>query len=202
MQFVADQMAQVIQSFNRRVTMIDLANAGKLAYLTIFPGNTLIPITAFRYPMGYYTNYLIFYVKGVADNKASVCWGTYFAADGLGASGATNGIYQYKFNSRSNFYEQSRVITQFLTNETPTKIHPNLQIKNGEVKIIAESLIIYSTGRFFGDGTSCSKKSFREVFGFLIFSPKCKEWSGHYSFFNSVTIFTPKPGLFDETPPS
>ena len=200
-QFVTDQMAQIIQSHNRRITIDDLINAGKMAYLTIFPGETMLAKKMFYYPLGYVAAYGIFYVKGVGENKTSVIWSAYFAVDGYCNYTARNGVwYQFSSTYLSLFKSKS------LTDATSTQIHPKLRIKQGETKIIVECALEYVHGRYYADGTPCSSRSFREAFGFLIFSPSCVRypygsWTFH-SFFHSVTIFTPKPGLFSDTAPS
>lgn len=208
-QFIANEMAQGIQTISqnrddKRITIVDLINVGKMAYLTIFPGGTVIPGKAYYYPLGYYATYAIFYVRGIDRGKASVIWGIIFAGDGDRDSNISkNGMWYNTWYSppSSTFGEVNRMVTNSLKNVEPSQIHQKLSIKQGEVKIIVECCFVYCTSRHFGDGTLCSKKSFKEVFGLLFLSPKYQKDREYYAFFNSVAIFTPKAGLFDDTIP-
>ena len=212
MDFVAHQMAGIIQNISqnradKKITITDLVDAGKLAYLTVFPGNTVTPQECQIYPFGYHTFYTIFYVKGMDNNVAGVIWAISFAGDGgeedhtwSSLNGRKNGVW-YKL-SYANYGEIDRMVTKFSKNVAPSQIHPNLVIQKDEVKIIVECSLLYCTERSFTDGRQCSQVPFQKVFGFYVISPKYVARNGNfYSFFNSVVIFTPKPGLFSETPP-
>jgi hypothetical protein len=60
----------------------------------------------------------------------------------------------------------------------------------------------------FNDGRLCSAVSIGKTLGFWILNPEYSTnyENGHvsngFTYFNTVVIFTPKPGLFDETPPT
>lgn len=197
-------MAQYIQTVSQnrgsqRITIMDLINGGKVAYLTIFPSNTLIPVKGFFYPFGYHVFYTVYYVKGVDNGKASVIWAVSFAGDGGTSSGRKNGMWYRK--STVKYEEIDRMVTKFLKNVEPSQIHPKLAIKQNEVKIIVECCLLYCTTRNFADGTSCSKKSFKEAFGLLFIFPKYHQDREFYGFLNSITIFTPRIDLFSDTPP-
>ena len=203
-QFTSEQLVNVIQNVSqertdKKITIMDLVNAGRLAYLTIFPGNTLIPVRQYYAPFGYHAFYGLFYVKGLGNNKASVIWGAAFACDGGNAS--TKGMWTR--TSTSDFEEVLRFDSNFLVNVSPERIHPKLTIKEGEIKVIAECLLICYNHLYFADGTRVSSKSFREIFGLMAFGLTHRHYNSPYfhAFFNSTSIFTPKPGLFDETPP-
>ena len=74
-----------------------------------------------------------------------------------------------------------------------TKRHyPTLTIADGEVKIIVEAYIYKPSDN--PDGACPVKKAF----GTYLLTPPARGVSGY---FNSVAIFTPKRGLFDETGP-
>jgi hypothetical protein len=64
--------------------------------------------------------------------------------------------------------------------------------------------IFYQNDTYYGfvDGRSCKDVSPREAFGFYIISPKGHGGTYDKTYFNAVVIFTPKPGLFNETPPA
>jgi hypothetical protein len=82
----------------------------------------------------------------------------------------------------------------------PSAICPELSIKPGETKIIIENCIYFLRASYFRlvDGRTWANISSREAFGFLLLTPKVQ---GDVFYFDSIVIFTPKPGLFDETPP-
>jgi len=75
-----------------------------------------------------------------------------------------------------------------------------LKISEGEEKVIIDSNLWWRTGD--KDNTGNTVKTSREAFKFYLVSPKVTVPCGSEAFFNSVVIFTPKPGLFDETAPS
>jgi hypothetical protein len=85
-----------------------------------------------------------------------------------------------------------------------------LEIKKNEIKILVECAIIYLDNPnsfpafFFTDGRNCQDVSFREAMGFLILNPEMKTSSGSFNgtYFPEVVVFTPNPGLFNETPVS
>ena len=208
MDFVSKQMAQYIQTISqtradKKITLMDLINAGRVAYLTIFPSGTLIPNKGFYYPWGYHVFYTVYYVKGVDNNKASVIWAISFAGDGGtiigGGTGIKNGMWYRK--STVKYEEIDRMVTKFLKNVASSQIHSRLTIKQGEVKIIVECCLVYCTTRHFADGTLCSQKSFSEAFGLLFLSPEYHRQSDWYGFLNSVTIFTPRENLFSDSMP-
>jgi hypothetical protein len=85
-------------------------------------------------------------------------------------------------------------------------IYKDLKINKDEIKILVEcySLYIAEDNFRFSDGRKCSSVSPREAFGFLVLRPTAS--AAGYSarqkpYFTSIVIFTPKPGLFNETAP-
>jgi hypothetical protein len=91
-------------------------------------------------------------------------------------------------------------VVNFSTNIAPSAIYPKLRINPNEKKIIVECCCCYHKENgpdTFSDGRKCQNVSPREAFGLYILSPKAKG----EGYFNSVIIFTPKPGLFDQNPP-
>lgn len=212
MNFVAYQIAQIIQTVSQnrddtKITVNDLINAWKAAYLTLFPGDTVTPTTRFEYPLGYHVFYTIFYVKGTDDSTASVIWAASFAGDGgndtiLNSDMTENKNGSWYRKSYANYGEIDRMITNFSKNVSPDKIHPDLVIQKDEVKIIIECSLLYCPERNFADGRQCSKVPFQKALGFYFISPRRVGQSSHfYSFLNAAVIFTPKSGLFSETMP-
>jgi hypothetical protein len=86
---------------------------------------------------------------------------------------------------------------KYATNVPPSEIHPNLKIKEGEVKILVECCHCYDTGNgLFSDGRPCRDIPVSKAFGLWVMTVNPSS-SGGKAFFPSVVIFTPKPGLFD-----
>jgi hypothetical protein len=93
---------------------------------------------------------------------------------------------------------EARTLTRDGTNVAASIIHPNLKIKDGEIKVIIECAIFKYTGFDYIDGRLSKNVSPREAFGFWMLSPK----PIYVCYFNTVVIFTPKPGLFDDNGPT
>ena len=184
MRFVSTQMVQMIQAVSqnrtdKQITIEDLANIGRAAYLSVLG---TAPLSYGREQ--YQTSYVIYYVRGEANNKASVIWEVYFE----NYCKADWTVYSAVNNSKKFSFVVKRK-----TNVNPSEITPNLKIKEGEVKIILEcSMLLLQTNI-----------NTRTAFDFLIYSPRFYKLSNsaHRYFFTSILIFTPKPGLFFETPP-
>ena len=163
MDFVAQQVAQMLQNVsqqrtNKRITQNDIVNVARAAYLTVFPGVSMVPIRNEWLPLGFYVECFLFGVRGEPNNKASVKWviqlyflrGSYF---GVGSA-------------------SSACIAQNKQNVYPSEIYPSLTIKDGEIKIIVECHLRYGSTHYFSDGRKCSDVSFRELFGFLVYTPQ------------------------------
>ena len=77
MDFVAQQMVQMLQTVsqqrsNKRITQNDIVNVARAAYLTVFPGVSMVPIRNEWLPLGFYVECFLFGVRGEPNNKASV----------------------------------------------------------------------------------------------------------------------------------
>lgn len=197
MQFVAQQMAQLFQTVsqgrtNKRITRNDFAWVGQAAYLSMFPGASVRPIRDSYLPIGYFVEFYVFYVIGEANNKASVKWMTFVYILGGGNPTVTT--------SSSQGHDGSAV--KFKTNVNPSEICPELQIKQGEAKIIIDAYLRYCDGKYFADGRPCKNVSKREVFGFLFYTPFYYTHNAdYYNYYNGRVIFTPADGLFSSSPP-
>ncbi len=143
----------------------------------------------------------MYYVKGNDDGSASVVWGIIIGLWNYGAVLDTPN--KVKVGKRESSNSRSRI--NIKQNVSPNLIFDKLQIEKGETKIIIESCLSYSRNSryFWGNGTSCSKISERQAFGFNLISPKGYTRSGtkDSAYFHSTVIFTPKLGLFDENAP-
>ena len=197
MDFVAQQMVQMLQTVsqqrtNKRITQNDIVNVARAAYLTVFPGVSMVPIRNEWLPIGFYIECFFYGVRGEPNNKASVKWTKqlYF----LNETYVTVGV------GSSNYVVQNKQHVH------PSEICSSLTIKDGEIKIIVECHLRYGLAYHFSDGRRCKDVSFREVFGFLVYNPvpdksdrvNSKDFA---SFFISHAIFAPAAGLFDDTSP-
>lgn len=99
-------------------------------------------------------------------------------------------------------------LVRYKTDVPPAQIYPTLKIKPGEVKIIVDAIIYYAQGFRFSFSDGRTYVPVREAFGLYLVTPKVRRgnpaslsYNQNCGYFNSVVIFSPNPGLFDETPP-
>ena len=205
-EFVAQQMANILQNISqkregndKKITINDLKYATNLAYQTVYPGKTMfwqgsgLPFVHVPHP-------IIYYVKGNNNGTATTVWGKpLWTDDSSVVSPAT-----IKDGTQTTSHDVSLI--NMGTDVQPSQIYPTLKIGPGEVKIIVEAIIYFYTGD--KDINGKSGYTSKEVFGCRLVSPK--QWKnknsdnsnmGRGGYFNSVVIFTPKSGLFDETAP-
>jgi hypothetical protein len=190
MDFCTHCMVNILQNVSngQKVTLQHINHAMQAAYLTFYPGKTMMGTSLFHLPMGHFPHGLIYYVKGDSEEKASVVWCAAFYIH------TTYGIVELQKTQHSSS------IIKKLSNVSPSQIYSKLKIKEGEIKILLECFVVYpegSSSRYFSDGRPCSQVSIREAFGFLLLSSQITSFR-----FRSIAIFTPKPGLFDETAPN
>ncbi|MDR0556106.1 MAG: hypothetical protein LBG20_03855 [Holosporaceae bacterium] len=199
MDFCAHCAVNMIQNVsqergNKRITKDDIRYAIAGAYLTVFPGKTMYTTSNRTAPLGYVSHGQIYAIKGNSNGTASVLWCIRFHN-------------AYDCPSPSKIVLESSPwysLVKILTNSIPSNIYPDLQIQGTEIKIIVECAFHYvkGNGYKFTDGRSCDNVSPKTAFGFWVLNPPgIKGSDGYGSFFHSVVIFTPKPGLFNETPP-
>ena len=207
-EFVAQQFANIIQNISqkregakRKITCNDIRYAASLAYLSMFPGTSRFVSQKNVSELGYCPHGYVVCVKGNSDSTASVLWNRrfHFTHNALNPSSVI--LDQSSFH-RSNI--------KILTNAVPSEIYPTLKINPGEIKIIIECNVHYSqsSNYSFTDGRKTSKVSPSEAFGLRLYklSPPVTRgreegWPNDGIYFHAAVIFTPKPGLFDETPP-
>lgn len=205
-EFVAQQMANILQNIsqkregtNKKITLSDIRYATSLAYLSIFPGKTEFLSKSMTSDLGYNPFGFIFCVQGNFDSTASVLWTKKFHM-----------AYQTELTPNTVSVDTDnlfRTNVKILSNASPSEIYPTLKINPGEIKIIIECALFYyqAKGYYFTDGRSKSNVSPSQVFGLKIFkltAPVARDgYANKNVFFHSAVIFTPKPGLFDATPP-
>lgn len=191
--FVAHEIVQMIQNVSqgrkdKKITKKDLEYMSRFASYTIYPGKTgrcLLYDCSFY---GHFQAMNLFYIKGESDGKASCLWIAYYIPHQ-----PSSPIYIYNGHTIP-----SVVLSGIANTIESSSIWPTLSINEGEVKMIVEVYNYwFEPNASFLNGTKPS--SAKQVFGTYLLEPKC--YSGRSAFFNSVAIFTPKRGLFDETPP-
>jgi hypothetical protein len=141
-------------------------------------------------------------VKGRGGGKADVLWQVMCSLQ----RGTSPDSIEH-FGSRT---AHTNSIIGYYTNVPASSIYNDLTINDGEIKILLEVSLIYFYGKTdygFSDGRSCRNVTPREAFGFWMLSPRHKTaydktLDSGATYFNTVVIFTPKPGLFDETLPT
>jgi hypothetical protein len=205
MLFCAHEMVNILQNVsqnraNKKVTTDDIKYAMTSSFLTIFPGITQYsdkgtgnPACAF--PLGYFPVIWIYCVIGNSDGTASVAWVNHACIDYYSAGG--RGLQTPSSHNGST--------VKYFKNKNPSSIYPTLRIGSGEIKIICECSLCYhylSGGNWiFSNGNPVRQVLVRDAFGFYLLSPKSIT-ARREDFFSTVIIFTPNPGLFDETLPS
>ena len=195
MEFVGQQMVNMIQnvsikrgkedSSKLRITKQDLWDIHRLAWQTIYPGNTMFLDKNSKFPMDHRPLTAIFYVEDVGNGKASCRWYIWLR-------GSTTSTAEY---TTSNLTTTKISTVNYLTDVSPEKIHPSLKI-NSKPKIIIETIMERgNTGGKFNKNSSE-----KAAMGLYLANPPMfqSSWS---QMFHTVTIFTPKDGLFDENPP-
>ncbi len=194
-EFVAQQAVNMIQNIsqnrtNKEITIKDLKYVCSLAWLTLYPAQTMyVNSQGGRiHDLSHEPWLHVFYVKGLPDGKASIIWGCLI----FGNKNAPNWGYWY--------HDNSCIYTnlQWKTNAAPESIYPSLKIQDGEVKIIIDTHL-YCNSSIYNKNANITSK--RQAFGCHLVFPKHSS-SHSEMFFNSVVVFTPKPGLFSETAPS
>lgn len=203
LQFVANETAAIIQNIAKQRAdngetfyQKDLWNASSLAFLSVFPGNTMTGTMKPRevFPLGYFAHTTLMYVVGTNNDEAQGKWAMYTCGGG-GNVDITAG---------ENYISSGCTIV-FNSSSSPAKFfYPTLKINKGEAKLLVECLLFYRVGHNtsgFTDGRRCKDVSPRQAFKFLILDPKRMGRDGT-GFFNAVSIFTPQGGFSASLPPA
>jgi hypothetical protein len=199
MNFCAHEMANILQNASqnrdidhRKITVDDIKNAMAAAYMSIFPGKTMYPISAHVLPRGIGPFAALYCVKGLGGGRACVLWRrAIYTVDSCCNPSKITVV---------DCCLTARTLVTASTNANASDICPGLKIENGEIKIIVECTIFYNHKDQiykFTDGRWCKDVPPSKAFGFSILTPADK----NSCYFNSIVIFTPKPGLFSETAP-
>lgn len=183
MQFIANEMAAILQniSMQKTITSSDCANAVRLAYLSIFPGDTMLSPGNKLFAFGYCPYAAVYFYRN-DGGTVRIQWRR--KVDG---------------EERMNVWPDNDDGT--IMNEQ--LLRTNMKIKSNESKIAVQCLLAYDCYGRWGDkfmnGTPCRKVSTRSAFNFLLFSPQ-GVGSSRQGFFPANVVFSPGPG-FSLTPP-
>jgi hypothetical protein len=139
----------------------------------------------------------LFYAVGIGDDKCKIMWSCYAFPE----VNPCTSLSAYRYYSKASTGTMTQAWASIFWNRSEmqeeivsTDLLPGFHIKSGEKKIILEICFYRTNG---------SKISPREVFGLLVLNPKYYAYHNavEQSFLATFVIFTPKPGLFSETPP-
>lgn len=207
MQFVAYEIATILQNIAEQkattdapcITGYDVLSAMRIAYLSIYFGNTMNSTSSSRnrFPLGHFPYVGMYYLKGNGHNQYQKLWYT------LAHGGAIN-IYDSTPYEKWNIY----CLPLNTTAATADSFHPSLTIENGERKLLIACCLYYTYAPstfiegqgYFADGRKTDKVSPREAFGFLFINPLGSGSRG-VGFFSAVATFTPSPQAFSDTLP-
>lgn len=194
-EFVGQQIANMIQNISQRrseqlLTKKDFQNITAVAWLTMFPGKSLYK----KEMLGYVPGIFIYYVKGVENGKAKYCWRVWSSYENTTSPSSEDSHWDFGTTETYHFS------TLKWNNESvsPSSIYPSLKISSGESKIIVEAALLTNPDWKNQSGQSSTKQKY----GFHLATPRINGAGGVNDFhlcFNSVTILTPKNGLFSET---
>jgi hypothetical protein len=198
MEFAAHCAVNMIQNINRAVTASDVKRILYTCQSVIYPNPSEQLVYAAMHKCIIETD--LFFVVGTGNDKCKVMWsarsssGTPFRQ----GYGAPNNYPCYIVSSAGSVLTGAgssiiRPSSARIKKETASAdLYPNLHIKAGEKKMILEI-------RYYIWDDSDFKP--REWFGFRILNPGYIYGGDGKNCFDDIVIFTPKPGLFDDTPP-
>ena len=201
-EFMAQQMVNIIQNMSQKrrtsdstklkLTQTDLTYAFALSHQTMYPGTIMYYSGkgngSFHLPLAN-----IYCVKGIENGKASCMWRA-----GVWASG-TSVTSPKKLNHDMTRAGVGNSIIKYKSNVLPEEIYSQLKINSGDIKILIELFSQWSAS--YTNNVGNKKNSLKEALELYIATPK-QVRTNPASFFNTVVIFTPKPGLFDpDNPP-
>ncbi|MDR0555457.1 MAG: hypothetical protein LBG20_00370 [Holosporaceae bacterium] len=191
MEFCAYCAVNMIQnvSHGAEITSRNIAHIWGAAFLPFFGGGVLqyqSETSSYVYPLGLVCDCCLIYLKGRGNGKVTVLWSLWnywFQVPNL--MSINSGIVRGPFPAVGSTVDA-------------TVVDKNLSIREGEYRAIVFLSITNSSSVLLPNGTRATNIPSRQLFGFWIYNPTYK-YSNAY--FYAYVIFTPKPGLFSETPP-
>jgi hypothetical protein len=144
------------------------------------------------YKLGYVFDYSIVYIQGLGNGQAKALWSIY--NHWLNGPGQVYFVIQTSGTPRH--FTEITIGAAF----DITKIDGNFSIAVNERKIIMSISLATSTSLFVDEHRAAIRDvSVKNIFGFFIYTPQPIRGT---AYFLEKLMFTPKPGLFSDTPPS
>jgi len=196
-EFVAQQMANIIQNISqkrsdKRIYLPDLRKAFALAWQTVYPGKTLFK-TGSGWPLAHIPHMMVYFVtKDNDSNTASVKWKVRLMT--YAQTEPPSNIYASEFSS-----DHGSSTVRYKTGVSSNQIYPSLKIDT-EPKILIEASCLTRYADYENNENN-QKIPLKQAFGLHLIKPRRNNCSW-YMHFNSVIIFTPKPGLFTNDHPT
>jgi hypothetical protein len=201
MNLCAYEMVSVLQNISKnreskKITIHDIRYAATAGFLTYFGGGIGQYSNGKQhlYKCGGYVALLgMLCVLGTGENRAKCLWNL----DTDWFELPTTSSYPLIHNQRLDY-----LTVNYFSDEVDSRsIYKDLTIKAGQIKILIDVFMFVGGGVIYYDaqGRDARKLSLRERFKFLLLEPRLSSSRG---FMNTVLIFTPNPGLFDEVAPS
>jgi hypothetical protein len=203
MEFATHCAVNIIQNISqnrsdKRITSKDLSYTRCFVGLSLYPGKSSYAVSGSgvpaRRPTATFNLWYFYYIKGTGHNKCKVCWCWDSGYVNTSPDSSDFGV----FISSDKSY--SVVVYKAGDSVNSWEIYPSLTIEEGEEKIILDSCYWGTNAGAFADGRSAATVPVGRRFGLYVATPKPAR-KGANSYFNTIVIFTPKPGLFDETSP-
>lgn len=183
---------------NKRVTRNDIMQIAHAMWLPFFGGgmdhysvNAPTTTRTYKMPHGYTGQIELYCFKGMGEGKAKLCW-IVNANCALGPDVRNIDVFSSGNRARYSPIKSTIGLTYEFNN-----IYKGFSVEQNKMKII--TITRFWGGVSFSNGQSANTKTMGERLGLLMVSIN-QNLDGTY--LHHAAIFTPKPGLFDETPPS
>jgi hypothetical protein len=196
--YVAVNMVQYIsqERENKIVTKEDMSYIFAIAPMPFFGASNRQYGSPTKHQLGYWSYGKLYYIKGTAHNRGKIMW----CLDS-NCHGGTPGSVQPVVMPKCSF---SSIAGTFDTEYQSGQITPELTIEKDEVRMLYEISLVSASGVKDSNEETIWSGSIppSSLFNFYVLTPgKTFTSSTYYPCFTVVTIFTPKKGLFTETPP-
>jgi hypothetical protein len=153
--------------------------------------------SSFKMLHGYHFQFEYYCVKGVGNGQAKLCW--------IANTNCGLGPNYTKIDISSNRGSYSPIKSSAGSTYSCGSIYEGLSVESGEIKILIMPRLYEGNSAniiYFSDGTTGYLKSMSEKLGLYLLRIKNNFTSGHTTIGKPIVIiFTPKPGLFEETAP-
>jgi hypothetical protein len=197
---IAYLAANLIQNISgnrtdQQITANDIQFITYSAFMPIYFGTQPFSVDGVptKYPLGYLPALLMIYVKGDANGKAIVVW----SVNCNGEEATSPDKFAYNTND-AEIPKNMKLSYTIGQSVEPKSIHPDLTIKEGEMKLIICSCIFTKDSFMYGNGQSVVNNP-KKLFRFYMVPINIA--SGSTFFFHNYIIIKPKPGLFSKIPP-